>query len=164
MTPIRIPGGRKVGALAIAATLVASAEGLRTQAYLDPVKIPTLCFGETRGVKLGDTATPEQCQAMLKGRLAEFSDGVDKCLTRPVPDESYAAFLSLAYNTGLGNFCSSTLVKKANAGDVRGACYELSKWDKVRISGVLTPLPGLTNRRKVELTHCLNGVATVGGL
>src|SRR4051812_8728017 len=39
-------------------------------AYLDSVRIPTICDGiirwpDGRAVKLGDTATAEQCQAML---------------------------------------------------------------------------------------------------
>lgn len=51
--------------LALALTLLAGAEGLSTVAYRDPVGIPTLCFGYTRGVEMGDTATPEQCQQVL---------------------------------------------------------------------------------------------------
>lgn len=165
MPPIRIPGGRKAGALAIAATIVAGAEGLRQTAYLDPVGIPTICFGETRGVKIGDTATVEQCRAMLAGRLVEFSASVDRCLTARVPDESYAAFLSFAYNAGTGNFCRSTLVRKANAGDLAGACGELLKWDKARgEGGKIIVLPGLTTRRHNEWSLCLKGASSAEGL
>ena len=49
----------KVAALAIA--IAAPAEGLRQVAYRDPVGITTICFGSTKGVKMGDTATFEQC-------------------------------------------------------------------------------------------------------
>lgn len=146
----------KTGARAalIASGLIAGAEGLRQVAYLDPVGIPTICFGETRGVKIGDKATKAQCQDMLAGRLVEFSAEVDKCLIAAVPDESYAAFLSLAYNTGTANFCRSTLVKKANAGDLLGACNEILKWNKAQ--GLV--LPGLTRRREAERKLCLEGV------
>lgn len=140
---------------AVAVALVAGFEGLRTVAYLDPINVPTLCFGETRGVKLGDVATAEECRAMLGNRLAEFSAGVDRCLTRPVPDPSYVAFLSFAYNVGTGAFCGSTLLRKANAGDLRGACDELLRWDRAR--GVR--LPGLTKRRQEERALCLQGVS-----
>ena len=51
----RLKKSAAVGAAAIA--LVAGWEGLRTKAYLDAVKVPTVCFGETRGVKLGDSYT-----------------------------------------------------------------------------------------------------------
>lgn len=151
---VKIPGSRKAGALAIAAALVAGAEGLRTVAYKDPVGIPTLCFGETRNVKPGDTATIAQCRALLAERLNEFSAGVDRCLTTRVPDESHAAFLSFAYNVGTGAFCKSTLVRKANAGDVTGACNEILRWDHAK--GIR--LPGLTRRRQKEQALCLKGV------
>jgi len=147
---------KKGGAVLVALTgLVGGFEGLREYAYRDPVGIPTVCFGETRGVKLGDHYAPEQCKAMLGNRLIEFSQGVDKCLTRPVADNVYVAFVSFAYNVGVSAFCHSTLVAKANAGDVFGACDELSKW--TRAHGIV--LPGLVERRRVEREMCLHGTS-----
>lgn len=145
----------KKGAAILAALvlLVGGFEGLRTVAYRDPVGIPTICFGETRGVKMGDKATAEQCRVMLGDRLIEFSSGVDRCLTGYVPDKVYMAFVSFAYNVGTGAFCGSTLVRKANAGDLVGACNELPKW--VRAKGIV--LPGLVNRRAAEQKLCLEG-------
>lgn len=149
----------KGSAIAVAlVALVGGFEGLRTAAYRDPVGIPTICFGETRGVSMGDTATVTECKTMLGNRLIEFSAGVDRCLTRPVPDQPYMAFVSFAYNVGLGAFCGSTLVRKANAGDLKGACNQLLAWDKARVAGVLVPLPGLTKRRRDERALCLTGV------
>jgi lysozyme len=45
--------GAITGALALGTSLVAGFEGLRTRAYLDPVGIPTICYGHTNGVMLG---------------------------------------------------------------------------------------------------------------
>lgn len=148
---------KRNSALAAAAVaLVGGFEGLRTYAYRDPIGIPTICFGETRGVKMGDRATPAECKSMLRDRLAEFETGMTKCIREPdrVPDPSFAAFLSFTYNVGEGAFCKSTLVRKLNAGDLRGACNELSKWD--RAAGIR--LPGLTKRRQEEHALCLQGV------
>lgn len=145
---------RSAALLAGAIALVGGYEGLRTVAYRDVVGIPTICFGETRGVKMGDTATVEQCKTMLGDALIEFSAGLDKCLTYKVPDKPYTAFLSWSYNVGLGAACKSTLVKKANAGDVRGACNELPKWN--RAGGRV--VAGLTKRRLDEQRICLEGV------
>lgn len=142
---------------AITATLIAlvgSFEGLRTYAYRDPVGIPTICFGETRGVEMGDKATVDECKTMLGNRLVEFSAGVDKCLKVYVPDQPYTAFVSFSYNVGNGAFCSSTLARKANAGDLVGACNELPKW--VKAKGIT--LPGLVKRRADERALCLSGV------
>ncbi len=135
-------------------SLVGGFEGLRTVAYSDPVGIPTICFGETRNVHLGDRKTRPECNAMLASRLVEFEKGMSACLKVNEPDPTFAAFLSFTYNVGAGAFCSSTLVRKANAGDLRGACDELPKWN--RAAGV--PLPGLTARRAEEQALCLDGV------
>lgn len=146
------------GWLAIALAVVAPFEGLRTVAYRDPVGIPTICFGETRGVQMGDTATRAECEAMLEDRLQEFHAGLAKCLPGlpTMPPEVQAAFVSWAYNIGTGAACKSTLVKKARAGDLRGACNELPKWDKARVAGKLVALPGLTRRRAEEQALCLS--------
>lgn len=147
---MRLPRSAKYAALVVA--LVGGFEGLRTKAYRDPVGIPTVCFGETKGVKMGDQYTKAQCETMLIERLEEFRAGVDKCLKVPMPDERKAAMVSFSYNVGVSAFCKSTLVRKLNAGDVRGACDELPKWNKAR--GIV--LPGLTKRRLVERELCLS--------
>jgi len=141
-------------AFAVVVSMVAGFEGLRTVAYRDPVGIPTICFGETKGVKLGDQKTADECHQLLGNRLIEFSSGVDKCLKVEVPAYTYAAFVSFSYNVGLGAFCSSTLVKKANAGDLEGACSELSRWTYAR--GI--EWPGLVTRRTKERKWCLAGL------
>lgn len=142
-------------ALAIA-TLIGGFEGVRTYAYQDPVGIPTICFGETRDVRMGEHKTLSECRAMLADRVVDFSRGVDACLKdeAAIPDETYGAFVSLAYNIGVGAFCHSTLARKANAGDLRGACGQFPLWNKAH--GIV--LPGLVKRRAEEQALCLAGV------
>lgn len=164
MPPIRVPGGRKTTGIAVAVSLaagiIANFEGLRTAVYYDPVGIPTQCFGETKGVRIGDPEkTPEECRAMLAGRVEEFADGIDRCLSRPIPPEMYAAYLSAAYNIGVANFCNSSMARKTNSGDFVGGCNSLLLWDKAK--GV--PLPGLTRRRQAEKDACLLGAMKMGG-
>ena len=141
--------------LAICVGCVASFEGLRTVAYMDPVGIPTVCFGETDGVRLGDKYTVEECRAMLGGRVAEFGAAVDRCVTAELPPARKAALVSFAYNVGVGAFCDSTLVKKLNSGDTVGACDQLLRWTKAR--GI--EWPGLVKRRQQERQLCLEGIA-----
>lgn len=142
------------GSLAVG--LVGGWEGLKTKAYRDVVGIPTVCFGETRGVKMGDQYTVEECKIMLGDALAEFETGMRRCLTNPdkIPDKPYVAFLSLSYNIGTGAFCKSTLVRKANAGDLKGACDAILSWN--RAGGRV--IQGLVNRRQDERKLCLEGV------
>lgn len=149
---------KKSGAvMAAAIALVSAWEGVRTVAYRDIVGIPTVCFGETRGVKMGDRYTMEECRAMLGDALVEFETGMRKCLTNPdtIPDKSYVAFLSLSYNIGTGAFCGSTVARRANAGDIRGACNAIPAWNKAG-GKVVT---GLVNRRAEEQKICLQGAA-----
>lgn len=143
----------KLIAAGIAATvpLVATFEGLRQRAYLDPVGIPTACFGATHGVRLGQTYTREQCDDLLAKDLLDANAGVDSCVRVPLTSNQRAALVSFVYNVGRGNFCGSTLVRKLNAGDPVGACNELPKW--VYAKGV--KLPGLVKRREAERQLCL---------
>ena len=152
---------KKSGALTAAAVaLVGAWEGLRTVAYRDVVGIPTVCFGETRGVKMGDRYTVEECKAMLGDALVEFEGGMRACLSHPdaIPEKSYVAFLSLAYNIGNGAFCSSSVARKANAGDIKGACASILLYNKARLNGRLQVIKGLDNRRKDENRICLQGI------
>lgn len=143
---------RQVGIVAICIACIAPAEGLRRVAYRDPIGIPTICFGETRGVKLGDKATTEQCKAMLADRVTkDFIPGVEKCITRPMPDSRKASFVSLAYNVGVETFCKSSVARKYNAGDDQGACDAMLLYVKAR--GIT--LPGLVKRREQERELCL---------
>jgi lysozyme len=148
---------KKSGALmAAAVALVGAWEGLRTVAYRDIVGIPTVCFGETRGVTMGDRYTVEECKAMLGDGLVEFEAGMRKCLTNPdaIPDKPYVTFLSLSYNIGIRAFCGSTVARRANAGDIRGACNAIPMWN--RAGGRV--VQGLVNRRADEKRICLEGL------
>ncbi|ASY62546.1 Phage lysin [Sinorhizobium sojae CCBAU 05684] len=143
-----------IGAAAIA--LVGAWEGLRTVAYRDVVGIPTVCFGETRGVKMGDRYSVDECKVMLGDALVEFEAGMRACLKNPdgLPDKVYVSFLSASYNIGTRAFCGSSMARKANAGDLRGACDSLALWNKAGGRVV----KGLTNRRAEERRLCLEGL------
>ncbi|CTQ53096.1 Lysozyme RrrD [Roseibium album] len=140
-----------VGAAAIA--LVGAWEGLRLTAYRDVIGVPTVCYGETYGVKLGDKHTKAECNAMLLASLKKHERGMRKCLKNPdaIPGKSYVAFVSLTYNIGVGGFCRSTARKRLDRGDVKGAC-DAATWFKK--AGGRT-IRGLVNRRAAEHRLCL---------
>lgn len=142
-----------VAALVISAsTLVGIAihEGYVGKTYLDAVGVPTIGFGETKGVKPGQTTTPTRALVQLLKSSEEHAAGMEACITVPLHQHEYDAYLSFTYNVGVGAFCRSTLNRKLNAGDYAGACAELLKWDKA--GGRV--LPGLTKRRQDEFKIC----------
>ncbi|ATQ77910.1 lysozyme [Massilia violaceinigra] len=144
---------QRAGWCAIAVTIVGGFEGLRQAAYLDPVGIPTICFGETKGVRMGQRATLAQCDAMLASSLQLANHAVDDCIRAPLPDYRRAALVSFAYNVGQTSLCGSTLARKLNAGDTLGGCDELLRWTYAK--GI--KLPGLVKRRQAERNLCLVG-------
>lgn len=147
----RIRKGAAAGALAIA--FVGAFEGLRQTAYRDVVGVPTICYGETRGVRMGMTATKAECDAMLLKGLQEFEAGVLACTTAPLPDKRLVAMVSLAYNIGTSAYCRSSVVRLLNEGQTRAACDFMLRYN--RAGGIV--FPGLTRRREAERQLCLEG-------
>ena len=150
----RIIAASLSGTVGMAGMLVAHVEGRSLFAYFDPVGIPTICEGVTRGVRLGQTKTPAQCDALLQAELSVAMAGVGRHVTVPLPDTRRAALASFVYNVGETQFRASTLLRKLNAGDARAACAELSRW--VYAKG--TKLKGLVNRRAAERELCEVGL------
>lgn len=158
--------------LTIAVAAVGGYEGLRTQAYKDPVGIPTICFGYTHGVQMGDKKTVEECKELLVDELLAVEKQFDQC--SPGVSEKLknhpkikAPVISLLYNTGPGKagvkdgYCwlkngnPSSMRRYINAGEYERACNEFPKW-ATAVGGV--PLPGLRIRRADEQRMCLEGV------
>ncbi len=150
----KLPPGNKGAWLAIAMTMVAGFEGLYTHAYKDPVGVTTVCYGVTnadRKVRMGDHYTPAECKAMLGEDLPRYKKQVEKCIHVAMPPHRTAAMVSFVYNVGQGNLCKSSVARKMNAGDVKGACEALMLWNKA--GGRV--LKGLTTRRAAERQDCL---------
>ena len=150
----RIAAGALSGVIGMAGALVVWFEGRSLVAYLDPVGIPTICEGVTQGVRLGDVATPAECDALLEKELTIALSAVERQVRVPLPDARRAALASFVYNVGEGQFSRSTLLRKLNAGDAAGACAELSRW--VYAGG--KQLAGLVKRRAAERELCEVGL------
>jgi lysozyme len=148
---------RALAGLALsAATLVGIAvhEGYRDTAYIPvPGDVPTIGFGTTGGVKMGDKITPPQALVRALQDVQKFEGALKQCVKVPLHQHEYDAYISLSYNIGSGAFCKSTLVRKLNAQDYAGACQEILRWDNFQGK----PLKGLTLRREKEYRQCISG-------
>ena len=145
----------QIAALTLSASAlvgIALHEGYRGEAYTPvPGDVPTIGFGTTGGVKMGDKITPEKALVRALADVQKFEGALKQCVTVPLHQHEYDSFVSFSYNVGSGAFCRSTLVKKLNAGDYAGACNEMRKW--VFFQG--KSLPGLVKRRNEEADKCL---------
>ncbi|GAP37884.1 lysozyme [Piscinibacter sakaiensis] len=185
MTPLRrLPSrARQIGRAArlviaglslSAAGLVGIAvhEGYSERAYPDPVhgtKVPTIGFGSTAGVKMGDTTDPVSALQRKEREVRVFEGAIKACVTVPLYQAEYDAYVDLAYNIGPGRdgvadgFCwakrggPSNLVRRLNAGDYVGACNAILDW---RYAGgqdcsVSRSCRGLWLRRQQLQQRCL---------
>lgn len=158
-------GRAGAAAVVIALTGTAGNEGFKTKAYLDSGHVPTICLGETRGVKMGDTKTIAECYTMFEGRLFEFDVGIRKCLTDKLvdamPATREAEMIDLAYNIGIGAFCRSSIARNLKLVPVQGhqavvaACGSMLKYSYIGPVFV----QGLYNRRLRNQANCLKEAA-----
>ena len=111
----------------------------------------TIGFGTTvypNGIKVkkGDTCTEAQAKAYMAHDLKKFETAVNNAVTVPLSQNQFDALVSLAYNIGTNAFSGSTLVKKLNSNDFRGAADQFDVW--VNAGG--KRMQGLVNRRGKE--------------
>ena len=126
--------------------LIKEAEGLRLDAYRCPAGIPTIGWGHTKGVKLGQHITVQQAEDMLVEDIAPIERLLNG-LKINFRQEQFDALVSWIFNFGEGKFKGSTMYKRiiANAKDEE-ITDQLVKW----INAAGRPLLGLMKRRVAE--------------
>lgn len=130
--------------------LIKGHEALRLFAYRDIGGVPTIGWGHTTNVFVGqhiDEATAEQ---FLDQDVGLVDACINSCVKVPLTQNQFDALASFTFNLGCGALRDSTLLEKLNAGDYRGAAEEFKRWNKAKIGGVLTVVDGLTARRERE--------------
>lgn len=148
-----------------AAYLTVPWEGVENKAYYDRLGgVWTVCAGETKGVKPGDTYTDAQCLKMLETRLEhDFRKPLQKCIATfdRAPISVQASMLDLAYNIGTGAACSSSAAKRMREKNWQAACSAMTLFN--RAGGKV--VEGLKRRREYgdaqrigELELCLAGL------
>lgn len=157
---------RLVVSLALSAAAlvgIVAHEGYSDRAIIPvPGDVPTIGFGTTAGVELGDKITPPKALARALVDVQRFEGALRDCVTAPLHQYEYDAYISLAYNIGPTAFCRSTLVKKLNAGDYVSACSEILRWARFQGRDCAAPenarfCGGLAKRRQAEYRQCMGG-------
>lgn len=129
------------------AALIKEFEQCRLSAYLPTSDdVPTIGYGHTKGVSMGDTCTQEQADAWFLEDVAWAEDCVNEAVSVDLDQAQFDACVSLCFNIGCGAFKKSTLVRLLNADDYDGAALQFRRWSKQNGK----ELAGLIRRREAE--------------
>lgn len=140
--------------------LIAKWEGFKGSPYLCPANIPTIGYGSTyypdgRKVQLTDKPINEAKAMDILCQVSEYKvDGINRYLNIQLKQHQFDALVSFVYNVGLEAFRNSTMLRKINAGDIKGAAKEFDRW--VYSNG--SKLRGLVRRREDEKRLFVEGV------
>jgi lysozyme len=130
--------------------------------YLDPIQIWTIGWGHAirqngrflRGTPDRAAAfalypggiTKNQAEGLLAADLMDVGRDVQPLVTVLLSDNEFAALVSFAFNLGINNLKSSTLLRELNEGDRVAASDQFGRW--VLAGGV--KMEGLVRRRRAE--------------
>lgn len=155
------------GAALIAALAITSAfEGTRYVAYQDSGGIWTICTGATKGVKQGDTATPDECKTRLMVELLEHAKPLER-IPHQLPDHVIVAWADFSYNLGVGTLQNSTGYKLLQQGRIAESCKNILAYKYIRVGEKLVDCfddanaricGGIKKRRITEYKLCAGEV------
>lgn len=129
-----------------AVNIIRTFEGLRLQAYLDSVGVPTIGYGSTRGIKLGMHITENLAENYLIRDISFIIPSVMRLITLPLNENQLSAILSFTYNLGSGCLQHSTLRSMLNRGETSQIPAQMLRY--CYAGG--RKLPGLMHRRFLE--------------
>ena len=148
--------------------LVKTFEAFKPVSYYDrdnKKKLGTLTVGygftkyDIPDLREGYVMDRARAEQMLPDLLTnKYANAVRENVRVPLDDNQFSALTSFAYNVGPTNFANSTLLKKLNAGDIKGAVSEFPKWNKTKGK----PVEGLTRRRAAEQALFQGDTQTLG--
>lgn len=121
----------------------------------------TVGYGHTgkvddKPIEIGTVITEQKAKNLMDTDISQAQDIVKNKVKVPLTQNQFDALTSLAFNcpSAFKSEKDSTLLRKLNSGDYKGASEEFPRWNK---SGG-EPMVGLTNRRKAEKELFLKGL------
>jgi lysozyme len=126
--------------------LTKQSEGLRLKAYQDTGGVWTIGYGHTKGVRRGDKCTEEEATQWLIEDVRESEDVINKYVQVPLTQGMFDALVDFVFNLGEKQFVKSTLLRKLNDRDYKGANDQFIRWRFDNGKELL----GLKRRRQAE--------------
>lgn len=108
-------------------TVVSYNEGFSGGAYLDSAGIPTICYGETKGVKMGQKRSLSDCQKQLIESVGEHAKALEG-LPVSLPDVVVLGSIDMAYNVGVSGFYNSKVRRYLTEGNYSMAGKAVLEW------------------------------------
>lgn len=142
MNPGRMP---RIAVAVLSLSAAALVSRVAQEGYTDtavipvPGDVPTIGFGTTQGVKLGDKITPVKALQRAYQDMQAYEGAIKRCVGVPLHQAEYDAYAELAYNIGPTAFCGSTLVRRLNAQEYRAACDQILVWKMFKGFDCSTP-------------------------
>jgi len=127
-------------------------ESCALTAYQDGVRVWTIGWGRTMGVRPGDVCTAEQADDWLRETLEEYAEELEGYLFREPTQQQFDALLDLGYNAGVSSIGDSGLMSRFNAELDQECADRFLLWNR---SGGRV-VNGLTKRRRGERAIYLN--------
>jgi lysozyme len=145
--------------------LIKRHEGLRLDAYVDPVGVWTIGYGHTGpAARKGNTITKERADNLLTQDVREAEAAVTRLVKMPLSDGQFDALVSFVFNVGAAAFAQSTLLRELNAGRFAAVPGQLRRWVYGTVSGQKVILPGLVKRRNDEAVLWASAAQSAAGL
>ena len=115
-------------------SFITNEEGFRNKAYKDSKGLLTIGVGHLIKASephlVGATLSDEEVKELLRSDLKWCSEAVESSIRVPLTQRQYDALYSLCFNIGETNFKKSTVVRKLNENDYKGAADAIEMWNK----------------------------------
>lgn len=165
--------GASAAALLIATGVVSVWEGKRNVGYLDVIGVPTYCYGGIGPeAVVGRRYSDAQCRTQLAEDVQSHAAPLARCLTRPLPDKTYAALISLSFNIGPAGVCKTAAFRPDKPFAGQGLAWYFNNGYGVQgcnafgryVYAAGRRIKGLENRRAAERKLCLEGLRWAPGV
>lgn len=135
-------------------------EGLSLTAYKDSAGVPTICYGETKGVKMGQRASLSDCQKQLIQSAGEHAKALDG-LPVQLSDVALIGSVDFIYNVGVTGFNGSAVKRHLKSLNYSAASKAVLDWRYISKYQQKSPGTGWVykggNRWTFDCSQYING-------
>lgn len=135
-------------------------EGFSLTTYKDSAGVPTICYGETKGVKMGQSATLSDCQKQLIESAGVHAKALDGLPTQ-LSDVALIGSIDFIYNVGVAGFNGSAVKRHLKRLDYTAAGKAVLDWRYISKYQQRSPGTGWVykggNRWTFDCSQYING-------